>query len=168
MLLNSIPRSLLILTIWFPFSTWILVQRTFKCSIVLDFYVKKDTNENLEKSSTTTRTYLFLPLFSMRIGPMKSIWKRSKGLVVLIPSILLFELFTCLPFMHLPQIDLGWPLYLGIPPTPSLFTMWTKSLLLIWPNLLYHSLMASSLALLHIKEVLELELIALQLSTVLC
>ena len=59
---NSLPLSLLILTIGWPFSTWILVRKDFKCSIVSNFSLKKHMKENLEKFSTTTRTYLLPPL----------------------------------------------------------------------------------------------------------
>ena len=97
---NSLLFITLIVMIRWPVSTWILLHKDLKCSMVLDFSLRKQIKEYLKKSSTTTRAYLFLPLLSMHMGPMRFTWRKSKGPVMLIPWIFLCVLFTCLPFMH--------------------------------------------------------------------
>ena len=100
----------------------------FKCFMVSDFSLRKLTNEYLEKSSTTTRTYLLPSLLLVHMVPLRSIWRRFKGLVVLISLTYLCELFVYLPYMHPPQMGLDLSLSLGIPLTFSLFTKCTRSL----------------------------------------
>ena len=96
------PLSLLILTIGWPISTCILLNKEFKCSMASYFSLRKLTKEYLEKSSTTTRTYLFPPLRSVCIGPFRSMWIRSYDLVILISLTFLCELLACFSFMHSP------------------------------------------------------------------
>ena len=85
---NSLPLSLIIIAIGWPISSFIILNNDFKCSMALDFSLKKLTK--VKKSSTTTRTYLLLPLFSVHIRP-RFMWRRSKGLVAFISLTFLCE-----------------------------------------------------------------------------
>ena len=89
------PLITLIIIIWWPFSTCILLNNDFKCFMASNFSLRKLTNEYLKKSSTTTRTYLLPPLLSICIGPIRSICRRSKGLVMLISLTSLCVLLVC-------------------------------------------------------------------------
>ena len=111
---NSLLLLLLILTIWWLISTFILLNNDFKCSMASDFSLRKLMKGYLEKSSTITRTYLLPPLLLVRIRLIRPMWRRSKGLVVLISLTFLCELLVCLLFMYSPQMGLGSPLSLGI------------------------------------------------------
>ena len=103
-LLYSFPISLLILTIEWHVFTYILLNKYFKCSMVLDFSLRKLIEEYLKKSSTTRRKYLLPLLVLVCMGPIRSICRRSKGLVALIFLTFLCELLVFLRFMYSPQM----------------------------------------------------------------
>ena len=152
--------SLLILSIGWPISPCIILNKDFKCSMTSDFSLRKLTKEYLKKSSTTTRTYLLPPLLWVGIRSLRSMWIKSKGLLVLISSTFLCELLVCFPFMHPQQMGLGSPLSLGIPLNFFSIHYVHKIPIFMWPSLRCQSSAGSSLALLHIRGVLELGFMA--------
>lgn len=89
---NFIPLSFLILTIWWPISTWILVHRDFKCSMVSYFSLRKHTKEYLKNHQLWPRHIFSLIL--VRMGLIRSIWRRSRILVVLISLLFFCEYFS--------------------------------------------------------------------------
>ena len=75
---NSLPWSLLILTIGTPFSFYSLLQWVSNFSHTFDFSLRNSTHVYLEKSSTMTIMYLFPPRLSVLVGPIRSMWRSSK------------------------------------------------------------------------------------------
>ena len=82
---TRIPCSLLILTMPLSFSLWSLMQSSLNDSKVFDFSLIMFTEVNLEKSSTTTRTYLLPPMLATCIGLIKSICKNLWGSLMFQP-----------------------------------------------------------------------------------
>src|SRR4029077_17422652 len=123
----------------------ILVQSILNLSKVSDFSLRKYVHVNLEKSSTQTKMYLFPPKLSVCMGPMRSMWRSSRGSLVERYFPFLCMLLVCFPCWQGPQIPLAFFPSLGRPRTHSNFPRVLKSLKFMWPSLSCHNSICSSM-----------------------
>jgi len=82
-----------------------LSTQVFKHIQHIWFFSNKVHPSKSWKSSTTTRTYLFPPMLSTCIGPIKSMWRSSRILEVTWCSNLGWDILVCLPIWHSPHMS---------------------------------------------------------------
>ena len=98
---------------------------------------KKKTYVNLEKSSTKTKIkWLSLRLLVL-VGPNKSMWINSKGLIVMTSLIVLKKDLVCFSSWHASQMRSFLNCKLGMPFTDSLELIQDR-----WSNKIWHNLLS--------------------------
>ena len=138
----------------YPYNAYVflslkLVQSSLNDSMVYDFSLIKFTQVNLEKSSTTTRTYLLPQLLATCIWPIKSMWRSSRTLEVPWCSNLGWDIRVCLSTWHSPQMLPSVICNLGIPLIASTEIAFFIPCRFKCPNFWSHSLTSSSLLSMH-------------------
>src|SRR5579862_750269 len=122
-----------------------LLQSILNLSKVSDFSLRKYVHVNLEKSSTQTKMYLFPPKLSVCMGPMRSMWRSSRGSLVVRYLPFLCMLLVCFPCWQGLRTPLAFFPSLGRPRTQLNFPRVHRSLKFMWPSLSCHNSICSSM-----------------------